>query len=48
MHGGPTDIAGEKSVVDWLNGRVKGYSAGGSLTADPRRSPRLAQRLLSR
>src|ERR1700754_373238 len=32
MHGGPTDIAGEKSVVDWLNGRVKGYSAA-SLTA---------------
>ena len=27
MHGGPGDIAGEKSVVDWLNGRVKGYSA---------------------
>jgi X-Pro dipeptidyl-peptidase len=32
MHGGPTDIAGEKSVVDWLNGRVKAYSAA-SLTA---------------
>jgi X-Pro dipeptidyl-peptidase len=32
LHGGPTDIAGEKSVVDWLNGRVKGYSAA-SLTA---------------
>src|SRR3954447_20213710 len=32
MHGGPTDIAGEKSVVDWLNGRVKAYSAP-SLTA---------------
>src|SRR5690348_6350315 len=27
MHGGPTDIAGEKSVVDWLNGRVKAYKA---------------------
>ena len=27
MHGGPGDIAGEKSVVDWLNGRVKGYAA---------------------
>jgi X-Pro dipeptidyl-peptidase len=26
-HGGPTDIAGEKSVVDWLNGRVPGYSS---------------------
>jgi X-Pro dipeptidyl-peptidase len=26
-HGGPGDIAGEKSIVDWLNGRVKGYSA---------------------
>jgi X-Pro dipeptidyl-peptidase len=31
-HGGPGDIAGHKSVVDWLNGRVKGYSAA-SLTA---------------
>jgi X-Pro dipeptidyl-peptidase len=28
MHGGPGDIAGEKSIVDWLNGRVPGYSAG--------------------
>jgi X-Pro dipeptidyl-peptidase len=27
MHGGPTDIAGEKSIVDWLNGRVKAYKA---------------------
>src|SRR4029078_9721595 len=27
MHGGPGDIAGEKSIVDWLNGRVAGYSA---------------------
>jgi X-Pro dipeptidyl-peptidase len=27
MHGGPGDIAGEKSVIDWLNGRVAGYSA---------------------
>jgi X-Pro dipeptidyl-peptidase len=27
MHGGPGDIAGEKSVVDWLNGRTAGYSA---------------------
>ena len=26
-HGGPTDIAGEKSVVDWLNGRVPGFSS---------------------
>src|SRR3954447_2571830 len=32
MHGGPGDIAGEKSIIDWLNGRVKGYSAA-SLTA---------------
>ena len=41
MHGGPGDIAGEKSVVDWLNGRVKGYSAkaGPTRRADlPRRS----------
>ena len=27
MHGGPGDIAGEKSIVDWLNGRVKAYKA---------------------
>jgi X-Pro dipeptidyl-peptidase len=27
MHGGPTDIAGEKSIVDWLNGRVKAYKS---------------------
>ena len=33
MHGGPGDIAGEKSIVDWLNGRVKGYKAA-SLTAE--------------
>src|SRR3954449_6234673 len=32
MHGGPGDIAGEKSIVDWLNGRVKAYEAA-SLTA---------------
>jgi X-Pro dipeptidyl-peptidase len=25
--GGPGDIAGEKSIVDWLNGRVAGFSA---------------------
>ena len=24
MHGGPGDIAGEKSIIDWLNGRVAG------------------------
>src|SRR3954453_11636 len=36
MHGGPGDIAGEKSVVDWLNGRVKAYAlkAGTSTTPD--------------
>jgi X-Pro dipeptidyl-peptidase len=26
-HGGPEDIAGEKSIVDWLNGRVAAYEA---------------------
>jgi X-Pro dipeptidyl-peptidase len=26
-HGGPEDIAGEKSIVDWLNGRVRAYEA---------------------
>jgi X-Pro dipeptidyl-peptidase len=25
-HGGPEDIAGEKSIVDWLNGRVPAYA----------------------
>ena len=34
MHGGLGDIAGEKSIVDWLNGRVPGYSAA-STTATP-------------
>jgi X-Pro dipeptidyl-peptidase len=33
MHGGPSDIAGQKSVVDWLNGRVKAYKAA-SLTSE--------------
>ena len=35
MHGGPTDIAGEKSVVDWLNGRTVAYKA----KAGPPRRP---------
>jgi X-Pro dipeptidyl-peptidase len=26
-HGGPEDIAGEKSIVDWLNGRAPAYKA---------------------
>jgi X-Pro dipeptidyl-peptidase len=26
-HGGPEDIAGEKSIIDWLNGRVRAYKA---------------------
>src|SRR3954453_5813238 len=36
MHGGPGDIAGEKSVIDWLNGRVKAYAlkAGTNTTPD--------------
>src|SRR3954454_5282566 len=36
MHGGPGDIAGEKSVVNWLNGRVKAYAlkAGTATTPD--------------
>jgi X-Pro dipeptidyl-peptidase len=29
-HGGPSDIAGEKSVIDWLNGRVPGEDAQGN------------------
>ncbi|HEX6025745.1 MAG TPA: CocE/NonD family hydrolase, partial [Solirubrobacter sp.] len=40
MHGGPGDIAGEKSIIDWLNGRVKAYAqlapsvAGDTTTPD--------------
>ncbi len=30
LHGGPGDIAGEKSVIDWLNGRVPGYDKDGN------------------
>jgi X-Pro dipeptidyl-peptidase len=37
MHGGPGDIAGEKSIVDWLNGRVPGY-----VMADLASSPKVA------
>jgi len=33
-HGGPGDIAGEKSVIDWLNGRVKGYSAASTTATE--------------
>ena len=36
-HGGPGDIAGHKSVVDWLNGRVKATRPPAS---PPRRSAR--------
>ena len=38
MHGGPGDIAGHKSVVDWLNGRVKAYAQ------TPRRWPATRRR----
>jgi X-Pro dipeptidyl-peptidase len=31
--GGAGDIAGEKSIVDWLNGRVPGYSAANVYSA---------------
>jgi X-Pro dipeptidyl-peptidase len=27
MHGGPGDVAGFKAVVDWLEGRIPGYSS---------------------
>ena len=40
MHGGPGDIAGEKSIIDWLNGRVDGLTRPAY-----RRGRRLAQRL---
>jgi X-Pro dipeptidyl-peptidase len=26
LHGGPTDVAGFKAVIDWLRGRVPGYT----------------------
>ena len=35
MHGGPGDIAGEKSIVDWLNGRVKAYAVKSGTTTTP-------------
>ncbi|HYI17051.1 MAG TPA: CocE/NonD family hydrolase, partial [Solirubrobacteraceae bacterium] len=35
MHGGPTDIAGEKSVVDWLNGRTVAYKAKAGTSTTP-------------
>src|SRR3954462_3188554 len=34
LHGGPGDIAGEKSVVDWLNGRVKAYKSADLTSAE--------------
>src|SRR3954468_3043346 len=34
MHGGPGDIAGEKSIVDWLNGRVKAYKSADLASAE--------------
>jgi X-Pro dipeptidyl-peptidase len=30
LHGGPGDIAGMKSVIDWLNGRVRGEDKNGN------------------
>ncbi len=30
LHGGPGDVAGMKSVIDWLNGRVPGVDAAGN------------------
>jgi X-Pro dipeptidyl-peptidase len=27
LHGGPTDVAGFKAVIDWTNGRVPGYTS---------------------
>ena len=31
LHGGPGDVAGQRSVIDWLNGRAPGYDAAGNL-----------------
>ena len=39
MHGGPGDIAGHKSVVDWLNGRVKAYAQTARRQPATRRRP---------
>ena len=27
MHGGPGDVAGMRSVIDWLDGRIVGFTA---------------------
>jgi X-Pro dipeptidyl-peptidase len=35
MHGGPGDVAGMRSVVQWLDGAITGYSAP-SLAGEPR------------
>ena len=43
-HGGPEDIAGEKSIVDWLNGRAARLQGSGCDVAASGR--RLAQRQL--
>jgi X-Pro dipeptidyl-peptidase len=42
-HGGPEDIAGERSVVDWLNGRVEAYA----LKAGTNTTPDLAKKVVA-
>jgi X-Pro dipeptidyl-peptidase len=32
LHGGPGDVAGMKSVVDWLNGRLPGFTSAAHTT----------------
>src|SRR5262252_3879127 len=47
MHGGPGDVAGEKSVVDWLNGRVKGYAPKPQTSSsDPETTPDLTHEVV--
>jgi len=47
MHGGPTDISGEKSVVDWLNGRVKGYAMTDPAVAGDPTTPDLTKEVVA-
>src|SRR6185503_13435691 len=41
--GGPEDIASEKSIVDWLNGRVEAYA----LKAGTNTTPDLAKKVVA-
>ncbi len=47
MHGGPGDIAGHKSVVDWLNGRVKAYAQTPKAVAGDTTTPDLTKEVVA-